>query len=82
MGKIFINHISDKSRVHKVFPAGSDGKESAWNAGNLGSIPGLGRAPGEENGNPPHSCILAWKIPWTEEPGGLQFMGSQRARHD
>ena len=29
----------------------------------------------------PHSCILAWKIPWTEEPGGLQSMGSQRAGH-
>ena len=58
MGKIFINHISDKSRVHKVFPAGSDGKESAWNLGDLGSIPGLGRAPGEENGNPlQYSCL-------------------------
>ena len=29
-----------------------------------------------------HSCILAWKIPWTEEPGGLQSMGLQRAEHD
>jgi len=29
-----------------------------------------------------HSTILAWKIPWTEEPGGLQFMGSQRVGHD
>ena len=29
-----------------------------------------------------HSCILAWRIPWTEEPGGLQFMGSQRVRHN
>ena len=29
-----------------------------------------------------HSCILAWKIPWTEEPGGLQSMGSQRIGHD
>ena len=29
-----------------------------------------------------HSSILAWKIPWTEEPGGLQFMGSQRAGHE
>ena len=30
----------------------------------------------------PHSSTLAWKIPWTEEPGGLQFMGSQRVGHD
>ena len=29
-----------------------------------------------------HSSVLAWRIPWTEEPGGLQFMGSQRAGHD
>ena len=29
-----------------------------------------------------HSSILAWRIPWTEEPGGLQSMGSQRAGHD
>ena len=29
-----------------------------------------------------HSSILAWKIPWTEEPGGLQSMGLQRVRHD
>ena len=34
------------------FPSGSDGKESTCNAGDLGSIPGLGRLPGEENGNP------------------------------
>ena len=30
----------------------------------------------------PHSSILAWRTPWTEEPGGLQSMGSQRVRHD
>ena len=36
--------------------------------------------PGEGNGN--HSNILAWKIPWTEEPGRLQSTGSQRVRHD
>ena len=29
-----------------------------------------------------HSSVLAWRIPWTEEPGGLQFMGSQRVGHD
>ena len=29
-----------------------------------------------------HSCILAWRIPWTEEPGGLESMGVQRIRHD
>ena len=35
-----------------------------------------------EQGMATHSRILAWRIPWTEEPGGLQFMGSQRAGHD
>ena len=48
------------------------------NAGDVGLIPGLGRSPGGGNGN--HSSILAYKIPWTEEPGGLQSMGSQRVR--
>ena len=41
-----------------VFPGGSDGKASARNAGDLGSIPGLGRSPGEGNGNPlQYSCL-------------------------
>ena len=65
------------------FPQWLSGKESACNtgdAGDLGSIPGSGRAPGE--GTETHSSILAWKIPWTEEPGGLQAMGSQRVGHD
>ena len=56
------------------FPGGSDGKVSACNAGDPGSIPRLGRSPGE--GNAIHSSILAWRIPWTEEPGELQSIGS------
>ena len=56
------------------FPGGSHGKASACNAGDLGSIPGSGRSPGGGNGNPlQHSCL---KNPM-EEPGRLQFMGSQ-----
>ena len=47
----------------------SDGKEFAWNAGDLRSVPGLGRSPGKGNGN--HSSILAWRIPWTEKPDRL-----------
>ena len=62
------------------FSGGSDGKASVYNAGDPGSIPGLGRSAGEGNGNPLHT--LAWKIPWTEEPGRLQSMGSQRVEHD
>ena len=62
------------------FHGGSDSKASAYNAGDPGSIPGSGRSPGE--GMATHSSILAWKIPWTEEPGGLQSRGSQRVWHD
>ena len=110
------------------FPGGSDGKACAYNVGDLGSIPGLGRSPGEGNGNPlqyscvenpmdggawwaaihgvaksrtrlsdftftfhfhalekemaTHSSFLAWRIPGTEEPGGLPSMGSHRVGHN
>ena len=57
-----------------------EGKESACNAGELGSIPGLGRSPGE--GKATHSSILAWRIPQSEEPGRLQFRGSQRVGYN
>ena len=46
-------------------------KNPPANAGNMSSICGLGRSPGEGNGNP--SSILAWEIPWTEEFGGPQL---------
>ena len=62
------------------FPGGSDGKASACNAGDLGSIPGLEDPLEKEMAI--HSSILAWKIPWTEKPEGLQSMGSQRVGHD
>ena len=62
------------------FPGGSEGKESTCNVGDPGYIPGSGRFPGEGNGNPLY--FLAWRIPWTEEPGGLQFMALQRVRQD
>ena len=62
------------------FPAGSDGKVSAYKAGDPGSIPGSGKSSGEEMA--PHSSPLAWKIPWTEEPGGLLSMRLPRIGHD
>ena len=49
-------------------------------AGDTGSIPGSGRSLGVEMAT--HSSILAWKIPWAEEAGGLQSMGLQRVGHD
>ena len=58
----------------------SFGKESAFSAGDLSLIPGLGRSPGEGNGNPlQYPCLE--KISCTEEPGRLQSMGSQRVGH-
>ena len=100
-------------------PGCSDHKESAYDTGDLGSTPGLGRSPGEGIGYPLQyswaslvaqmvknlpamretwvqslgwdyplekrmatcSYILAWRIPWTEEPGGLLSMGSHRVGH-
>ena len=62
------------------FPGVSDDKESAYNAGDPGLIPWSGRSPGEGNGNPLQYSY--WKIPWTEKPGWLQSMGSQRVGHD
>ena len=62
------------------FPVGSEAKESAYNAGDTGLIPGLGRSPGEGNGNPlQYSCL---ENSMYRESGGLQSMGSQRVRHD
>jgi len=61
------------------FPGGSDGKASAlretW-------VRSLGREDPLEKEMATHSSTLAWKIPWTEEPGRLQSMGSQRVGHN
>ena len=57
------------------FPCSSVSKESAFNAGDLGLIPGSGSSPGEENGNLPYYSCLG--NPMTEEPGRLQSMVSQ-----
>ena len=62
------------------FPAGSEVKASASNAGDLGSIPG--REDPLEKEMVTHSSILAWRIPWMEKPGRLQSMGSQRVGHN
>ena len=62
------------------FPGGSDSKVSAYNAGDLGLMGGWEDLLEKEMST--HSGILAWKIPWTGEPGRLQFMGSQRVGHD
>ena len=62
------------------FPAGLDGKQSACSARDLGSIPD--QEDSLEKGIATHSSILAWKIPWMEQPDRLQSMGSLRVGHD
>ena len=65
------------------FLGGSVVKNLPANPGNtrdMGLIPGSGRSPGVRNGM--LYSTLAWEIPWTEEPGGLQFVGSQRVGHN
>ena len=75
------NNNSVAIKQSQDLPSGSNGKEPISNAGDLGLIPGLGRSTGEGNDDP-HCSILAWRIPCTEEPGGLQFMGLQRVGHN
>ena len=60
------------------FPGGSVVKNPSASAGDSGSSPGLGRSQPEE-GNGTHSSILAWRISWTEELGGLQSAGSRES---
>ena len=62
------------------FPGGSDSKESSCNAGDPGSIPGLGRSPGEGNGNPLQCSCL--EKPRDKGAGGLPSMGSHRVGYD
>ena len=61
-------------------PRWLSGKESACQAGDLGSVLGSERSSGEEMST--HFNILAWKIPWTEEHGGWECKGWQRVRHN
>ena len=78
--KIFLFIVLKLEYKWKGFSGGSDNKESACNSGDLGLIPEWGRSPGERKAA--HSSILAWRILWTEEPGGLQSMGSERVKHN
>ena len=59
------------------FPDSSAGKESACNAGDLGLIPGWEDPLEKEMAT--HSSLLAWEIPWSEEPGELYFKGSKES---
>ena len=65
----------------EVIPGGSAVKNPPARAGDMGLIPECQEDPLEEE-MATHSSILAWNIPWTEEPGVLQSMESQRVGHD
>ena len=83
-----MNAVENKSKqngnicIHSTwgFAGDSDGKGSACITGDPGLIPGLGKSPGGRNGN--HSSILAWRIPYTEEPGSLYSIGSHTVGHN
>ena len=74
------DHESYSIYIHSTgFPGGSDGKEFACNETQFWF---LGWEDPLEKDMATHSSILAWRIPWKEEPGGLQSIWSQRVRHD
>ena len=79
---LLTTHLADSSSslrrnlFHLDFPGGSDSEELARNAGDLGWKDPL------EKEMATQFSILAWRIPWTEKPGGLQSMGLQRVGHD
>ena len=71
--------IWDRYQTAKKLPWWLSHKKSACSAGDMGSVPGLGRSPGKGNGNPlQYSCL---EIPWTEKPDRLESMELQRVRH-
>ena len=66
--------------MYICIPGGSDGNESACNEETC--VQPLGWEDPLEKGVATHSNILTWRIPWTEEPGGLQSMGDAESQHD
>ena len=71
------------SKSSKIFPSGSGVKNlPATQLPQETKVLSLGEEDSLEEGMATHSRILAWRIPWTEEPDGLQSMGSQRVGHD
>ena len=62
-------------------PRQNTGKESACQSKRCKFDPGVGKTPWRRRKIATHSGILAWEIPWTEEPGGLQYMGLSRVTH-
>ena len=73
------NKITESLHFYLGFLDGARGKEPTCQETQVQS---LDREDPLEEGTATHSSVLAWKSPWTEEPGGLQFVGSQRVEHD
>ena len=80
LGRWFDSGSKEVALVALGFPGVSDGKVSACNMGEPGLIPGSEDPLEKEMAT--HSSILAWKISWMEEPGGLLSRGSYRVGHD
>ena len=81
MQGVKVQSLVRELRGLRGFPGGTSSKEPICQCRRCkSSIPGLGRSPG--GGMAAHSKILACRIPWTEEPGGLQSLGSHTVRHD
>ena len=78
MGSEYI--LSQESIVYKDFPVAQTGKNLL--AMQETSVRSLGQEDPQEKRMAIHSSILAWRIPWTEAPGGLQSVGSQRIEHN
>ena len=78
---------SHREALDYLLPLGDQASQVARMVKNLPAmqetrVRSLGQEDPLEKGMTTHSCILAWRIPWTEEPGGLQSMGSHRVGHD
>ena len=81
VGKIPWRRDKPPTPVSMGFSCGSDGKESAFNVGDLGSKSGMGRSPGGWHGNP-LQCSCLENSHGQKSLVGLQFIGSQRVRHN
>ena len=79
----YLGIIREAAHPGVGLPRGASGRELPPSIGDIrdaGSIPGWGGS--LEYGMATHSSVLAWRIPWTEDPGGLQSIGSQRVGYN
>ena len=80
---MILKFVKVESKIQKDFSVGSDSKNlPAMQEVQEMQVPSLGQGDPLGKGMATHSRILTWRIPWTEEPGSLQSMGSQRVGHN